>query len=199
MTGVPTTRAGRRAKVRRLVAGRVGCLVPLVLVASLVAGARAADPEKAITLKDDELAVLADARSPDRKEVCEKYNGKLLKFTGRVTFHDATTGRVPGGGSSEHFSIRVAGKTAKDPVLNLRVAWSQDPSTEAIQKQVKRAGERGVAGVTVYGIALFKFRDGPDEVVFPRGLTDAATDPKVAGVPFTPKEKEPARLKPDKK
>jgi hypothetical protein len=167
----------------------------------LPAAAFAADPEKPVTLKDDELAVLADPASPDRWTVMERYAGKVVKIEGRV-FHN------PGGSLSapdpnRGYALILPKKKPADPTLIIHnLNWSQDPSTRKIIDEIEQKAardrrvkdqksvERGVS-LVIYtrlekGDFILK-----DRVV----LADVATDPKIGGVPYKPKEKEPARLK----
>jgi hypothetical protein len=154
--------------------------------------ANGADPEKPLTLAEDELAVLADVRSPDFKTVVEKYNGKLLKFTGNVGFRDGAQFGGPSG-----FDLRIPGKKPKERPLVLVLRWSASPTTKATQDKLID-GRKDVA-MTIYGRATFT-RDPKDEYFTFFGLTDVALDPKVAGKPYEPEEPPPPRLKPkDKK
>ena len=155
----------------------------------------AADPEKPAVLKDDELAVLADPESPDRRTVMEKYHGKLLKMTGRIQYSPGGVSKAQFVTNPESYTLTIPGKKPKDPSLTIGVVWSGSPANKAIQDQIKRAKDKGVSGVTVYGTAEFTFTDLGKVVWFPKSLNHATTNPKTGGVPVEPAKKEPARLK----
>jgi hypothetical protein len=165
----------------------------LALLACLfTAAALTADAEKPVVPKEDELAVLADPKSPDHQTVLDKYGGKVLKVTGRTYHHPGANPpqfATPGlPGTPDHFVVRVREKTAKEPAVELPFQWSKDPSVKAVEKQVRETGTRGKPGTRTVSLTIYaRLQDGK--------LVDAATDPKVGGASYTPKEKEPARLK----
>ena len=133
-----------------------------------------ADPAKPIVLAKDELAVLADRKSPDRKELFERYNGKLVRMDGRAYYNDG--GRV----GFAYFGLLLPGHKPADGSFFPSLKWSEDPSTQKIQDQLT---DGKVLMLTIYG----RFEKG--------NLLDASTDPTIAGLPYQAKEKPAARLK----
>ncbi len=149
----------------------------------------AADPEKPLTLKPDELAVLADKSSPDHQTVLDRYDGKLLKIEARACY-------LQGMFTSKHL-LRLPKKSPTDPSYSLSdVAWTKDPAMEKTIKQIEQKSQEDAARR-----AEKKPVDNPGVLltVYARlsngKLIDVATDPKIAGIPYKPKAKEPAKLK----
>lgn len=169
-------------------------LIALVLVAPVLA----ADPEKPVTPKDDELAVLADFKSPDRQTVIDRYEGKVLKLSGYVAHHQpGPVGNAdPGVASISYYSIRIPASNGKDkPAILREISWAADEATKKAIKQVdekanKDSGRFGQPSPKVAHPGLMltiyaKLEGGK--------LTGAATELKNVGAKA--KEKEPARLK----
>jgi hypothetical protein len=178
--------------------------IALCVLLAVAGQLRPAEPDKPVVLKEDELAVLADPRSPDREKVVERYNGKVLKLTGNVIHRDGGLVTNPGNGGNaivipSDFVIRFPAKKAGEVDVVLRgLQWSKDPAMKKVIEQVERKSshDRGRAAerkpvanpgtpLTVYG----RLEDGK--------IVDVTTDAGTGGKPYKPKEKEPARLKPD--
>jgi hypothetical protein len=165
--------------------------------------AAAADPDKPVAPKEDELAVLADPKSPDHQTVLDRYDGKVLKIEGRVSHQPAGTLNTafPTAPGQASYSITLPKKKPGEPDVTLGdLQWTKDPAARKVIQQVdkksqedrtRRAEKKSVpnpgVALTIYG----RLEGGK--------LVDVATDPKIGGVPYKPKEKDPARLKPEKK
>jgi hypothetical protein len=159
--------------------------------ALLVTLSPAADPEKPISLKDDELAVLADYKSPDHPTVLERYDDKVLKLTGRV--HYSGGGAVGAATARAFYYLEIPGKAKGDPALKVELAWSDDPEAKKSRDRAREA--RTAPTMTVYGRAVFHAVEGGRKIWSNHGLKDVTLDPKTGGVPYAPKERPPARLK----
>lgn len=196
-TGIPTTRAGRQRKVGRM----AGCSVILLLFGGMaiatggVSLALAEDQkEKPSILKADELAVLADPKSPDRQTVLDRYEGKLVKMEGKLQYFP---GSSRFGGSRAFYFLTFPKSKYADGSSKITIEWSGDPSTQGIQDRLHRmANDWDATGtlqkprfyskipvVTVYG----RFAKGK--------LLNVATKPEIAGIEYKAPTKEPARLK----
>lgn len=153
-----------------------------------------ADPEKPVTLKDDELAVLSDPASPDRKELFDRLDGKLVKLEGRIQYASASP-QAKFSRSYFYVDLKHVKHADLKTSRNVEIEWSKDPSTGAAQSAArKRSTDYFVNGsnASAYGrmpvLAIYgRFTD--------KGIVNASLDPKIAGVEYQPKKKEPAKLK----
>lgn len=192
-THIPTTRAGRQRKVGRLVERGAGCSTLVLFSGTLVAlffvCTRAWADDKPVELKADELAVLADRKSPDREKLAQRYEGKVVKITGKPLYNPS---RAPG---RPYFYLGLPEVKFDEQTMAIKIEWSKDPSTTAAQSKAQRDG-LALTGGTKLNEAFAKL---PAIAMYGRltkeGLADAATDPKVGGKPYEKKEKEPAKLK----
>jgi hypothetical protein len=174
--------------------------------ALLIAPVAVAEHDKPVTPKEDELAVLADPKSPDHQTVLDRYDGKVLKIEGRVSYNSGATlnsgfPTAPAVPTANYFYITLPKKKPADAEVVLRdFQWTKDPAMKKTIDQVhkkanedrtRRAEKKSVPNPGVL-LTIYARLDGGK-------LVDAATDPKIGGVPYKPKEKEPARLKDGKK
>jgi hypothetical protein len=128
-------------------------MVRLALAVTLLAPLAApAEPEKPVAPKEDELAVLADPKSPDRQTVLDRYAGKVLKIEGRVSH--APGGTLNAGLASSPtiqtatgYSVTLPRKKPGDPEVVLRgFEWTKDPAAKRTIDQVDKKSREGAAG-----------------------------------------------------
>lgn len=176
----------------------------VLLAASLLPMTAIAQP---VTLKPDELAVLADQSSPDKWKLMERYDGKVVKIEGRATYRTGGSRTVVAVDTTSGYYLAVPGAKASDPKTKIRFEWATDPSLRKTQEQIshksdedrqrvkekKPVADPGFA-VTIYGRLDRSNALGMSEFLI---LADATTDPKTGGIPYRRKveKKEPARLK----
>ena len=130
-----------------------------------------ADP---ITLKEDELAVLADPKSPDYWKLFDRHAGKVIRLDGHVAY------------DSGGYYVAIT----KPEVKVRHLEWSDDPANRKTKDQIALAKKPGLP-LTAYG--RMQRGDGfLDGLIV---LADVTTDPKTGGVPFKAKTKDPPRLK----
>src|SRR3954469_20799425 len=106
----------------------------LILAGWLLAasGLVAEDPPKPSVLKDDELAVLFDAKSPDRPKLFERYDRKLVQIDGRLFCN------APGQKPRFYIDPPKGKFKEKDSHLPVAVEWSSHLQNTAIQNHLKK-------------------------------------------------------------
>lgn len=158
--------------------------------------------DKPVTLKDDELAVLADPESPDRWKLLERYEGKIIQIDGRVSYKSGSSKFVdPKAG---YYIILPKKKPTDEAIVIYSIEWSDDPSMRKVKDEItnkadddrdKRREKKPVAtpgmAMTIYGRLAKGDFIWKDRVL----VVDVAADPKIGGIPYRTKAKEPARLK----
>jgi hypothetical protein len=163
----------------------------LVLLGWLLASSAlvADEPPKPATLKDDELAVLFDAKSPDRAKLFARYDRKFVQIDGKLFFNAPS--------QKPHYYLDPVKGELKDKFAPVAVEWTNHLQNTVVQNHVKKKSNE------FRSFPMGKMADAyskwPTTTVygwFSKGtLLEAATDPKIVGKLPEEKKKDPPRLK----
>lgn len=147
------------------------------------------EPPTPATLKDDELTVLFNEKSPDRAKLFERYDRKLVQIDGKLFFNSP--------GAKPRYYLDPPKGGIKDKFAPVAVEWTNHLQNNAVQDHVKKkSNEYRSFGPRKMEDAYSKWPTTTVYGWFSKGtLFEAATDPKIVGKLPEEKKKGPPRLK----
>lgn len=155
----------------------------------VVGTSSSAQPAKPLVMADDEMAVFANPESPDWKTVLDKYDGKVVKITGKLMYNN--------GGNKGISSFYIANPKVRgeDKGPWIYFYWSKNPATDDEAYKVRDSGDLLFSGTQRPAL----YAKIPTVAIYGRltkkGLEDASKDPKIGGIVYVPPVKPLPKLK----
>lgn len=106
----------------------------------------AADPERPLDFTARDALAAANPADPGHSAAVKKFDGALVKVTGKVRY---TTGNTAAG-PYEGYAVRFGTSNDKGKYLVVGIKWADTESAARLRKQIQKAGRDGAAA-TVYG------------------------------------------------